>query len=74
MEKLLNNIFTPQTKSEILLYAVDGAGLLMSAFWITGIKETLSIYILLLTAVSISITVGVKLYNLTNSSDKNKKL
>jgi len=74
MEKLLNIIFTPQTKSEILLYAVDGAGLLMSAFWITGIKETLSIYILLLTAVSISITVGVKLYNLTNSNDENKKL
>lgn len=74
MERLANFLFVPQTKNELLLYIVDGFGMLMSVFWLTGIKETLSIYILALTALSLTITVGVKVYNLLNSNDKNKKL
>lgn len=74
MERLANLLFTPQTKSEILLYMVDGFGLVLSAFWITGVKETLNIYLLMVTAISITITLGVKIYNLFNSNDDNKKI
>lgn len=74
MERILSFIFIPHGKSETLLYIVDGIGLLMSAFWITGIKEALSIYILVLTAVSLTLTLGVKVYNLLNDNDKNKKI
>lgn len=74
MEKIVNIFFPPQTKSEILLYMVDGFGLILSAFWLTGIKETLSIYVLGVTAISLTITVGVKVYNLFNSNEENKKL
>lgn len=74
MEKIVNIFFPPQTKSEILLYMVDGFGLILSAFWLTGIKETLSIYVLAITAISLTITVGVKVYNLFNSNEENKKL
>lgn len=74
MERLTNLLFAPQTKSEIVLYMVDGFGLVLSAFWITGVKETLSIYILGVTAISLTITVGIKIYNLFNSNDKNKKI
>ena len=74
MEKLVNLLFAPQTKSEVLLYMVDGFGLVLSAFWITGVKETLSIYILGITAISLTITVAIKIYNLFNSNDENKKI
>ncbi len=74
MERLANMLFLPQTKSDILLYMVDGFGLILSAFWITGVKETLSIYVLAITAISLTITVGVKVYNLFNSNDDNKKI
>tara|TARA_R110002051_G_scaffold119351_1_gene192833 strand:+ start:829 stop:1053 length:225 start_codon:yes stop_codon:yes gene_type:complete len=74
MEKIVNIFFPPQTKSEILLYMVDGFGLILSAFWLTGVKETLSIYVLGVTAISLTITVGVKVYNLFNSNEENKKL
>jgi hypothetical protein len=74
MERLANLLFAPQTKSEILLYMVDGFGLILSAFWITGVKETLNIYLLIVTAISITVTLGVKIYNLFNSNDENKKI
>jgi hypothetical protein len=74
MERLANILFPPQTKSEIVLYMVDGFGLILSVFWVTGVKETLSIYILGVTAISLTITVAVKIYNLFNSNAKNKKL
>jgi len=74
MERLANLLFAPQTKSEILLYMVDGFGLVLSVFWITGIKEALSVYILGVTAISLTVTVGVKIYNLFNSNDENKKI
>ena len=74
MERLASILFPPQTKSDILLYMVDGFGLILSAFWITGVKETLSIYVLGITALSLTITVGVKLYNLFNSNDENKEV
>ena len=74
MERIVNLLFPPQTKSETVLYMVDGFGLILSVFWITGVKETLSIYILGLTAISLTITVAVKIYNLFSSNDKNKKL
>ena len=74
MERFLNVLFTPQGKHETILYMVDGFGLVLTAFWLGGVKETLSIYILGLTALSLTITVGVKVYNLMNSNDKNKKL
>jgi len=74
MERLANLLFAPQTKSEILLYMVDGFGLVLSAFWITGVKETLNIYLLIVTAISITVTLGVKIYNLFNSNDENKKI
>tara|TARA_R110000737_G_scaffold174641_1_gene199952 strand:- start:501 stop:725 length:225 start_codon:yes stop_codon:yes gene_type:complete len=74
MERLANILFSPQTKSEIVLYMVDAFGLVLSVFWVTGVKETLSIYILGVTAISLTITVAVKIYNLFNSNAKNKKL
>ena len=74
MDKILGFLFVPQTKNEILLYMVDGFGLVLSAFWITGVKETLSIYILGVTALSLTITIGVKIHNLFNSNAKNKKI
>ena len=74
MERVLGFLFMPQTKNEILLYMVDGFGLVLSAFWITGVKETLSIYILGITAISLTITVAIKIYNLFNSNDENKKV
>ena len=74
MERIVNLLFPPQTKSETVLYMVDGFGLILSVFWITGVKETLSIYILGVTAISLTITVAVKIYNLFSSNDKNKKL
>jgi hypothetical protein len=74
MERIVNLLFSPQTKSETVLYMVDGFGLILSVVWITGVKETLSIYILGVTAISLTITVAVKIYNLFNSNSKNKKL
>ena len=74
MERIVNLLFPPQTKSETVLYMVDGFGLILSVVWITGLKETLSIYILGVTAISLTITVAVKIYNLFNSNSKNKKL
>jgi hypothetical protein len=74
MERIVNLLFSPQTKSETVLYMVDGFGLILSVVWITGVKETLSIYILGVTAISLTITVAVKIYNLFNSNRKNKKL
>ena len=60
MERIVSLLFPPQTKSEIVLYMVDGFGL--------------SIYILGVTAISLTITVAVKIYNLFNSNAKNKKI
>ncbi len=74
MEKLFSLLFVPQTKNEILLYMVDAFGLILSAFWLTGVKETLNIYLLIVTAISITVTLGVKIYNLFNSNDENKKI
>ena len=74
MEKLANLLFPPQTKSEIVLYMVDAFGLVLSVFWVTGVKETLSIYVLSITAISLTITVAVKIYNLFSSNSKNKKI
>ncbi len=74
MERIANLLFAPQTKSEILLYMVDAFGVVLSAFFITGVKETLNIYLLAITAISLTITVGVKIYNLFNSNDENKKI
>lgn len=74
MERLANILFSPQTKSEIVLYMVDAFGLVLSVFWVTGVKETLSIYILGVTAISLTITVAVKIYNLFSSNSKNKKI
>ena len=74
MERIVNLLFSPQTKSETVLYMVDGFGLILSVVWITGLKETLSIYILGVTAISLTITVAVKIYNLFSSNDKNKNL
>jgi len=64
----------PQSKIEILLYAVDTFGVILSFVWIAKFKESLSMYILVLTAISLTVTVGVKIYNLFSSNAKNKKL
>ena len=64
----------PQSKIEILLYAVDTFGVILSFVWIAKFKESLSMYILILTAISLTVTVGVKIYNLFSSNDENKKI
>ena len=64
----------PQSKIEILLYAVDTFGLILSFVWIAKFKESLSLYILILTAISLTVTVVVKIYNLFNSNEENKKV
>ena len=74
MERIIIFLLSPQTKSETVLYMIDTCGLLITLFWIADIKEVLSIYILGLTAISITVTVGVKIYNLFNSNQKNKKI
>ena len=63
-----------QSKIEILLYTVDTFGVILSFVWIAKFKESLSLYILILTAVSLTVTVGVKIYNLFNSNEENKKI
>jgi len=64
----------PQSKIEILLYAVDTFGVILSFVLIAKFKESLSMYILVLTAISLTVTVGVKIYNLFNSNEENKKV
>jgi hypothetical protein len=64
----------PQSKVEILLYTVDTLGVILSFVWIAKFRESLSLYILILTAVSLTLTVGVKIYNLFNSDKNNKKV
>jgi len=64
----------PQSKVEILLYTVDTFGVILSFVWIAKFKESLSMYILVLTAMSLTVTVGVKIYNLFSSNDKNKEV
>jgi len=64
----------PQSKIEILLYAVDTFGVILSFVWIAKFKESLSMYILILTAISLTVTVGVKIYNLFSSNEENKKV
>jgi len=63
-----------QSKIEILLYTVDTFGVILSFVWIAKFKESLSLYILILTAISLTVTVGVKIYNLFNSNEENKKV
>jgi hypothetical protein len=74
MERILNDFIVPRGKSDIVLLMVDTIGLLASVFWITDLKEGLSIYILGLTAASLTVTLAVKIYNLFNSNDNNKEL
>jgi hypothetical protein len=75
MERLVKLIeLAPHGKAEIMLYMVDMIGLVTTVFWITGLKEGLSVYILAITAVSLTVTVAVKIYNLFNSNDNNKKV
>ncbi len=64
----------PQSKIEILLYTVDTFGVILSFVWIAKFKESLSMYILVLTAISLTVTVVVKIYNLFSSNDKNKEV
>ncbi len=74
MERFFNLMVVPQSKYEAALYMVDTFGVVLSIVWMAEIKDSLSLYILILTAVSLTITVGVKIYNLFNGNDKNKKV
>jgi len=64
----------PQNKVEILSNTVDAFGVILSFVWIVKFKESLSLYILIATAISLTITVGIKIYNLFNSNEDNKKV
>jgi low affinity Fe/Cu permease len=64
----------PQSKVEILSNTVDTFGVILSFVWIANFKESLSMYILIATAISLTITVGIKIYNLFNSNEENKKV
>ena len=55
-----------QSKVEILSNTVDTFGVILSFGWIAKFKESLSLYILIATAISLTITVGIKIYNLFN--------
>ena len=63
-----------QGKYEILSNTVDAFGVILSFVWIVKFKESLSMYILIATAISLTITVGIKIYNLFNSNEENKKV
>ena len=63
-----------QSKVEILSNTVDTFGVILSFVWIVKFKESLSLYILIATAISLTITVGIKIYNLFNSNEENKKV
>jgi low affinity Fe/Cu permease len=63
-----------QNKVEILSNTVDAFGVILSFVWIVKFKESLSLYILIATAISLTITVGIKIYNLFNSNEENKKV
>ena len=52
-----------QSKVEILSNTVDTFGVILSFVWIAKFKESLSLYILIATAISLTITVGIKIYN-----------
>jgi len=64
----------PQNKVEILSNTADTFGVILSFVWIVKFKESLSLYILIATAISLTITVGIKIYNLFNSNEDNKKV
>ena len=64
----------PQGKYEILSNTVDTFGVILSFVWIVKFKESLSMYILIATAISLTITVGIKIYNLFSPNNKNKKV
>ena len=74
MDRLLAMAVLPNGKLETVMYTVDIIGTIMTVAWIVNMKEGLSIYILGLTAISLTITVAVKLYNLITNNAKNKKL
>ena len=74
MDNFLNTLVLPTTRTEILLYTVDTCGAVLSIAWIANFEEGVSLYILGVTAISITITLGVKLHNLFTNNSKNKKL
>ncbi len=74
MERIVNFLLVPQNRTETALYMIDGAGLLLTIFYIADVKEILSISILVMTAISLALTLSVKIYNLFTKNDKNKKL
>jgi len=63
-----------QSKVEILSNTADTFGVILSFVWIAKFKESLSLYILIATAISLTISVGIKIYNLFNSNGDNKKV
>ena len=62
----------PQTKSEAVLYCVDMAAI--SVGLVAKWRDYVTDYILLITALSITITLGVKVYNWLTPNNKNKKI
>ena len=68
----------PKTYIEKMFYMLDGVGLgSLGMAWASTYVKThafLETYILFMTALTITITVGVKVYNLSTTNKKNKKI
>ena len=73
MEKLIEQLTVPTTKTDIILYMVDGAGSLLSILFIIGIETALSTYILAVTALSLTVTVIKKLHDWRNQYEDRKE-
>jgi hypothetical protein len=62
----------PITLAEKIFYSIDGAALCVWLF--AGVNGWISNYIAAITAISITITLGVKIYNLFTHNKENKKV
>lgn len=69
VEQFLNAI-APKGLEERILYSVDLACLSIAILNMESLKEMLGIYILGITAVSITVTLIVKIYNILNPHKK----
>ena len=72
------NVLLPKGPTEKLFYILDGVGIgSLGMAWASAFLEThafFEIYILFMTALTITITVIVKVYNLLTTNKKNKKI
>lgn len=73
LEQILNAL-APKGIEERILYSIDLACLSIAILNMDVLKEALGVYILIITAISITVTLGVKIYNILTPNKKDIKL